>query len=97
MPEGDNGSCCIRGGGLNPCTVDTDKDMLPDPWERQFAGVIFANGSPVGPALPQSAITVINRADGVVTANDRGNAVITASSEDGTVQATCVVSVSELI
>lgn len=35
--------------------------------------------------------------NGVVTANDRGNAVITASSEDGTVQATCVVSVSELI
>ena len=35
--------------------------------------------------------------NGVVTANDRGNAVISATSEDGLVVATCVVSVSELI
>ncbi|MBR3095684.1 MAG: Ig-like domain-containing protein, partial [Clostridia bacterium] len=35
--------------------------------------------------------------NGVVTGNDRGNAVITAMSEDGTVQATCVVSVSEVV
>ena len=35
--------------------------------------------------------------NGVVTGNDRGNAVITATSEDGTVQATCVVSVSEVV
>ena len=28
----------IRGGGLNPCTVDTDHDFLPDPWEASFAG-----------------------------------------------------------
>ena len=34
---------------------------------------------------------------GVVTANDRGNAVITAATEDGTIQATCIVSVSEMI
>ena len=26
------------GGGLNPCSVDTDRDGLPDPWEAQFAG-----------------------------------------------------------
>ena len=26
------------GGGLNPCSVDTDKDGLPDPWEAEFAG-----------------------------------------------------------
>ncbi len=26
------------GGGLNPCSVDTDCDGLPDPWEFQFAG-----------------------------------------------------------
>ena len=32
---------CVRGGGLNPCTVDTDNDGLPDPWERQYAGVLF--------------------------------------------------------
>lgn len=35
----DNGSRCIRGGGLNPCSVDTDFDRLPDLWEWQFAGV----------------------------------------------------------
>lgn len=31
---------CIRGGGLNPCTIDTDRDGLPDPWERAYAGVV---------------------------------------------------------
>ena len=35
----DDGSTCIRGGGLNPCTVDTDGDLLPDLWEWQFAGI----------------------------------------------------------
>ncbi|MBR2394007.1 MAG: hypothetical protein IKA98_00690, partial [Candidatus Methanomethylophilaceae archaeon] len=34
-------STCFRGGGLNPCTVDTDGDLLPDPWEYQYAGVVF--------------------------------------------------------
>jgi len=34
----DNGSACIPGGGLNPCSVDTDRDGLPDPWEAQYAG-----------------------------------------------------------
>jgi len=32
---------CFRGGGMNPCTVDTDCDGLPDPWEKQFAGVPY--------------------------------------------------------
>lgn len=35
--------------------------------------------------------------NGIVTANDRGNCVITAASEDGTIVATCVVAVSEVI
>ena len=35
--------------------------------------------------------------NGVVTANDRGNCVISAATEDGTVVATCVVSVSEVV
>ena len=43
-----------------------------------------------------SLIASVN-SNGVVTANDRGNAVITVSTEDGSVQATCVVSVSELV
>ncbi|MCR5413182.1 MAG: LamG domain-containing protein [Kiritimatiellae bacterium] len=36
-PE-DDGTCCIRGGGMNPCTIDTDLDGLPDGWEMQHAG-----------------------------------------------------------
>lgn len=28
----------IPGGGLNPCSVDTDLDGLPDGWEAQFRG-----------------------------------------------------------
>ena len=34
----DTGKTCIPGGGLNPCSVDTDQDGLPDAWEAQFAG-----------------------------------------------------------
>ena len=35
----DDGTTCIRGGGLNPCTIDTDLDGIPDGWEMQHAGV----------------------------------------------------------
>ena len=35
--------------------------------------------------------------NGLITANDRGNCVITAASEDGTIVATCVVAVSEVV
>lgn len=34
----DNGKFCTPGGGLNPCSWDTDFDGLPDPWELQFKG-----------------------------------------------------------
>ena len=27
---------CYNGGALNPCSVDTDNDGLPDPWERMW-------------------------------------------------------------
>ena len=61
---GDDGKLTsIPGGGLNPCSVDTDQDGLPDAWEAQYAGnpsslyagddADFAkvDGSPVGNAL----------------------------------------------
>lgn len=35
----DDGTTCIRGGGLNPCSIDTDLDGIPDGWEMQHAGV----------------------------------------------------------
>ena len=35
----DSITTCVRGGGMNPLTVDTDNDGLPDLWEMQFAGV----------------------------------------------------------
>ncbi len=44
---------CYRGGGLNPNSIDTDQDGLPDLWEMQFAGfVVNGEGVPVyGPAV----------------------------------------------
>lgn len=44
---------CYRGGGLDPNSIDTDQDGLPDLWERQFAGfVVNGSGVPVyGPAV----------------------------------------------
>jgi hypothetical protein len=33
----DDGSTCIVGGGLNPCSVDTDLDGLPDAFEAEFS------------------------------------------------------------
>lgn len=38
-PDDDGLSTCIRGAGMNPCTVDTDLDGIPDGWEMQHAGV----------------------------------------------------------
>ena len=66
-PAMDDGSVCIRGGGLNPCTVDTDGDCLPDPWEQRYAGVVF-NTSALpddGPVIPADALALIHRADGL--------------------------------
>ena len=40
----DNGTRRIRGGGGNPCSIDTDEDGLPDGWEHQYAGVVFQGG-----------------------------------------------------
>ncbi len=43
----DSITCCVRGGGLNPCTVDTDIDGLPDLWEVQYCGI------PTDPSTPK--------------------------------------------
>ena len=43
----DNGSTSIPGGGLNPLTIDTDGDGLPDLWEAQFAGSKIYDGPQV--------------------------------------------------
>ena len=82
---GDDGSTCIRGGGLNPCTVDTDGDCLPDPWERQYAGVVFtAEGKPDGVlTIDSAALEMIRRADGLKRDDVAKSAYITAGM-DGT-------------
>ena len=75
-PE-DDGSLCIRGGGLNPCSVDTDSDLLPDPWEHDFAGVVFTAGVP-GPGSSKYG-TSITLSDGVIEIINRNDAINTAS------------------
>lgn len=42
-PKASSDSPCVRGGGLNPCSIDTDSDGLPDLWEHQNAGLLFLN------------------------------------------------------
>ena len=38
-PTDDGLTVCFRGGGMNPCTIDTDLDGIPDGWEMQHPGV----------------------------------------------------------
>lgn len=61
----DGSTTCFRGGGLNPCTVDTDGDLIPDAWEFQFAGIIFKDGQPAGDiALTPGDLKILTMADG---------------------------------
>ncbi len=46
-PEDDGWSICLRGGGMNPCSTDTDLDGLPDAWEHQFPGVVVTSAGTV--------------------------------------------------
>ncbi len=69
----DIGGICIAGGGLNPNSVDTDRDALPDAWESQFAGApVAADGTttlpPVLPGQPAIAVamTITDGQDGTV-------------------------------
>ena len=55
---------CFRGGGLNPCTVDTDGDLLPDAWEFEFAGVIFKDGKPESWSPRGNDLKIVSMADG---------------------------------
>lgn len=65
----DGKTTCFRGGGLNPCTVDTDGDLLPDAWEMQFAGVVFKDGAPLNNAKYSAGdLATLTMADGKQTA-----------------------------
>ena len=61
-------SGCYAGGGFNPCSIDTDKDGLPDLWEKQYAGVLFYrddfadNAFTVGSAIPDPEVDDEKRA-----------------------------------
>ena len=68
----DDGSKCIRGGGLNPCGVDTDFDLLPDGWERQYQGTVVPAGTGFEGIHPD-IVQIIKRND-----NLGSNAVIRA-------------------
>ncbi len=66
----------IPGGGLDPCTADTDVDYLPDYWEAYFAGTFNSSGS----------VAVVT----IITTNNITGAVVTnvnplANGVNGTV------------
>ena len=54
----DNGTSCIQGGGLNPNSMDTDLDGLPDAWEVDFTGTLPAA------AGTYSGLVITNGMDG---------------------------------
>ena len=58
----DGSTTCFRGGGLNPCTVDTDGDLLPDAWEAQFAGIVFKDG--------ETKVALLNKDKQILAAAD---------------------------
>ena len=62
----DSGAICTKGGGFNPCSIDTDGDALPDPWERQYAGVLFKGMEPFDEG-PENRVLTIATGAGSVT------------------------------
>ena len=81
----DDGYVCIRGGGLNPCTVDTDFDLLPDPWEMEFAGILFSpSGLPANMTiedLGEDAVRLMRRSDGLTNNWKMVNGVLTTEGQ----------------
>jgi uncharacterized protein (DUF2141 family) len=60
----DNGtSRCIKGAGLNPCTVDTDEDIIPDGWEYEYIGVVVKPDGEDKPAISELDFTRITAGD----------------------------------
>ncbi len=82
-PEDDK-SLCIRGGGMNPCSVDTDFDLLPDPWEMCFAGVRAEGGEPIGANFGESVTTLLKRNDGLAATNTTAEGVYITGGMDAT-------------
>jgi len=65
----DNQTPCIQGGGLNPDSVDTDLDALPDAWEFEFTGTMPTAGTFGGSVTP--VIVITNGMDGTVSDYDQ--------------------------
>ncbi len=57
---------CYRGGGMNPCAVDTDYDGIPDGWEMQHAGIVVSGGDDPNPMYTET----LKIGDGVYVTNE---------------------------
>ena len=83
--RGDDGTDVVRGGGLNPCSSDTDLDGLPDAWEYTHAGVAVNASTKeyVGPSgVKVEVVDETFIADGVFTGGP--DVVYIAGGQDGT-------------
>ncbi len=62
----DGTTLCFRGGGMNPCSSDTDFDGLPDRWEKEFAGIVVtpAGAPAVADNDPEMYTDALKIADG---------------------------------
>lgn len=86
-PADDGKLMTIPGGGLNPLTVDTDFDGLPDGWEWQFNGeTIYSGADPTyvkvdGAAVGNPLEGLVDGMDGTVP--DAYNVVNGSIEDDG--------------